>query len=414
MLLDELILHPYRSRYYLERYVNDGSPSGFSTINTTKPKTSPFELNSWFNLYICFAPKMMFREYGNIPEMNINEINSDENWIFVHPDMFDNIFFLNKSFKIKLIDQYKVVPTASGRTVQLVNTINEDYIKLHYSGILGRISRELPFFKAIAGPEISNILKKAVDEKLLNKSFSFLPELGARVLINPDNMEEWGMVWRENKPYGLNEEFSHFMLPSFSLFSMDRLNIHHFPILKQIIDKFNYEPEQYALEKIIYPLIECYFSVVINLGLQPELNSQNLLLGFNKDFSKCSFVIRDLESVDKDLTLMRLKDIKFNFLSYPYKCIESTQFNYSIKHSFMYDFKLGESILEPIINLINQYYNIDKLRLQLKIKEYSKQFIKQLPKDFYPRNKWYVFDKVLVDQTKIDRPYIECSTPKFR
>ena len=80
----------------------------------------------------------------------------------------------------------------------------------------------------------------------------------------------------------------------------------------------------------------------------------------------------------------------------------------------MYDFKLGESIMEPIINVLSNCYNIERERIQTKIKEYATSFIKQLPEDFFPKNKWYAFDKVLVDQTRIERPYIEYQPPKFR
>jgi len=415
MLLSELILHPYRARYYLERYVNDGSPSGFSTINTTKPTTSPFELTPWFHPLICFAPSEYFREYGQIPELRFPESTDANNWIFVHPDMAESDFFSNKDFIVKQLRDLRVTPTASGRTIQFLDKYNEDYVKLNYVGVLGRVRRELPFFKAISGPEVSSVISAAIENHLLDKKLSILPEIGARVLINgKGNKNEWGMVWRENKPLGLDRDKYQFLFPSFSLFSVDRLNNHHYPLLKQIIDFYKYDPEEYVLETILLPLVKCYFNLIEKLGLQAELNSQNLLLGFNDNFSECSFIIRDLESVDKDITLMKTLGLKFESECYPYKCLESNQYNYAIKHSFMYDFKLGESILEPIINVVFNYYDIEKEKLQSKIKEYAASFIKQLPEDFFPKNKWYVFDKVLVDQSKIERPYIEYQTPKFR
>lgn len=415
MLLTEIISHPYSSIFYLERYVNDGSPSGFSTKNTTTPSTSPFELNSWFNPFICYAPKKYFKDYGNIPKIDFALSSQVNNWIIVHPDMSDNIFFKNKEFHIEQTSELKVTPTASGRTVQILNKHNEDYIKLHYVGILGRISRELPYFKAIAGPELSTLISSAIEKKIVDEKISILPETGARILFNDqDGNSEWGMIWRKNKPFGLDNENYKYLFPSFSLFSMDRLNNYHYPLLKQIIDYFKYKPEEYVLEIILLPLVKSYFSLIQKLGLQAELNSQNLLLSFNSNFSNCSFVIRDLESIDKDITIMEYLGLKFKSECYPYKCIDESQYNYAIKHSFMYDFKLGESIFEPIINVMFKYYEIDKKRLQSKIKEYARIIIKDLPINFFPKDKWYVFDKVLVDQNKMERPYIECNNPKFR
>jgi hypothetical protein len=407
MLLSEIISQPYNSRMYLERYVNDGSPSGFSTQHTTQLNTSPFGLNPDFNPYICYAPTEYFKNYGYIPQ-----INNSDNWIIIHPDMIQNSFFLNKKFHLEQFNS-KVVPMASGRTVQFFNGFNNDYVKLHYVGILGRIRRELPYFKAIAGAELSKFLSTAIEQKLLDGKIAILPEIGARVLTDENNYE-WGMVWRKNIPFGLDTEKYIYLFPSFSIFSKDRLNPNHFPILKQIIDTYHFEPEKYTLEVIIFPLIKCYFNLIQTLGLQPELNSQNLLIAFNKDFSDCSFVLRDLESIDKDLTLMKSIGLNFKSESYPYKCIEKEQYNYTIKHSFMYDFKLGESILEPIVNLLSKYYIIDKKQVQTKIKNYANTFINDLPHNFFPKNKWYSFEKVLIDQTKKERPYLENFDLKFR
>jgi len=413
MLLSELLQHPNSSRYYLERYVNDGSPSGFSTVNTTKPQTSPFELNPFFYPNICIANNQFFKEYGVIPDLGIKYLEEGKNWIIVHPDMKNHTFFDNKSFQLKEITEFKVIPTASGRTVQIYHNHNEDYIKLHYSGILGRVRRELPFIKAVSGPEISNLITKAIDKRELNARISLFKETGARVLFNENN-EEWGMVWRQNKPYNIKDEMAHFIFPAFSLFSIDRINNYHYPILKQIIDTYKYNPKEYALEVIIFPLIKSYFEIISKLGLQPELNSQNLMFSFNSDFSICSFILRDLESVDKDLTIMKEIGQEFESLSYPFKFIDASQFNYYIKHSFMFDFKLGESILEPIITVLEKYFSISKQSVYSEIKLFTKEKLKDLPTNFFPVNKWYVFDKVLVDQTKLERPYIEFDNPKFR
>jgi hypothetical protein len=154
--------------------------------------------------------------------------------------------------------------------------------------------------------------------------------------------------------------------------------------------------------------------MIQKLGLQPEWNSQNLLISFNQSFTEAKFIMRDLESIDKDLTMMDNLKIKHNFECYPYKCIEEKQYNYNIKHSFMFDFKLGECIIDPLLLLLNKYYHLDLEKSRNKIKEITKKYISSLPGDFFPKNKWFVFDKVLVDQSVSERPYIELDNPKFR
>lgn len=416
MLLKEIIKNPLSTRYYIERHVNDGSPSGFSTIHTTSPETSQFGLTPWFHPYICIAPNEYFKNYGEIPSEYGQPYSKENNWLLVHPDMKSNKFFDNKKLKIMRADTLEVIPTASGRTVQIVNKSSQDYVKLHFDGILGRVRRELPYIKAISGPEISRILIKSKNKNELFEKLSFFPETGARVLRTKtkNKYSEWGMVWRINKPYGLEKDSFKYLIPAFSLFSFDRLAIHHPPLLKQIIDHTQINSEKYLYDVLISPLIKCYFNLILTLGLQPEWNSQNLLIGFNEDFSSAVFIMRDLESVDKDLTMMDSLGIKHNFDSQPFKCIEKSQYNYQIKHSFMYDFKLGESIFDPFLKLLNKFYKIDMSKSRETIKDISSEFINKLPVDFYPKDKWYMFDRVLVDQSKKERPYLEIENPKFR
>lgn len=411
-----MISHPLTSRQYLERYVNDGSPSGFSTINTTSFQTSPFETTPWFNPYICIAPIECFREYGQIPSYLGEEFSAENNWVMVHPDMVSRLSILSQnSLRIKS-SKYRVSPTASGRTVQILNSSQQDYVKLHYAGILGRVSRELPYHKAIAGPELSKIITNAIDNKLLHAQLSLLPEPGARTLVlhSESMITDWGMVWRESKPYGLNSQSTVYVFPSFSLFSYDRLAVHHYPLLKQIIDYTSFDPQEFVFDVILEPLITCYFNMINTLGLQPEWNSQNLLVSFDASFTKAHFIMRDLESIDKDLSLMKALGKEYHFECYPYKCIENTQYNYQIKHSFMYDFKLGECIIDPILQLLVKYYAVNIIEAREKIKHLTSKLTDKLPNDFFPKNKWYVFDKVLVDHSIKERPYIELQNPKYR
>lgn len=416
MLLNDIILHPTTSLQYLERYVNDGSPSGFSKLYTTSPSTSPFEFSAWFHPYFAVAPTECFKHFGLIPSYPGMEFTHSDNWLMLHPDMATKLSKKNKQIKIFKSEILRVVPTASGRTVQIINLGKQDYIKLHYQGILGRVNRELPFKKAIAGPELSKIIINAIDHKIIDKNLSLLPETGARVIIvhSKNEISEWGMVWRENNPYNISSSDMKYIFPSFSLFSYDTLAIHHYPILKQIIDYTSSDAEQYVFDVLLTPLIKCYFDMIQKLGLQPEWNSQNLLVSFNENFSEAKFIMRDLESIDKDLTMMDSLKINHNFECHPYKCIEEKQYNYNIKHSFMFDFKLGESIIDPLLFLLDRHYGIDLENSRNKIKEITKKYIANLPVNFFPANKWFAFEKVLVDQSVDERPYIELDNPKFR
>jgi IucA / IucC family len=416
MLLHDILTDPITTRPYVERYLNDGSPSGFSTEYTTSPETSPFGLTPWFHPYICIAPIDFCRTFGEIPSWAGAPFSQLNNWVIVHPDMSTNKVFRNKYLKIYKDEDLRVVPTASGRTVQIINKEDRDYIKLHYAGILGRVRRDLPYKKSIAGPELSKIIVQAIDKKLIDSRISLLRESGARVLeiVLRGKRVEWGMVWRENSHYCNELDATKYVFPAFSLFSLDRLAIADHPILKQIVDYRSANPEEFVIDTLISPMIKCYFDLVLRLGLQPEWNAQNLLIGFDKNLSPSKFILRDIESIDKDLTMMDSLKIEHDFESYPFKCIYRSQYNYTIKHSFMYDYKFGEYILDPLLLFLNKYFGSDLDKSRHKVKEIAKEYIDELPADFFPKGKWFVFDRVLVDQSISKRPYLELLNPKFR
>ncbi len=410
MQLRQLIAFPNATMPYMERYLNDGSPSGFSEKHTTSRQTAPFSNHAYFNLYVFHAPTCFFINYGKIPDPLVY---GRENWIFIHPDMVKAPFF--KRFKGGFIERsaVKVTPTSSGRTVQLYHEHNfSDYIKLHYDGLLGRVWRGLPYKKAISGPEISAILSRAINDKLLIENTAIFREPGARVVLNGN--EEWGMVWREHIPYGNTEE-TKLVIPMFSLFSLDRKSPSDLPLLAQIIMHRGDDPFRYVIDELISLVIKCYFDLIMKTGLQPEWNAQNLLIGVDKNFNITNVIMRDLESIDKDITMMKYLNLPSTFDSFPNKCIIDTQYNYYIKHSFMFDFKLGEYILQPLVSFLNIYYNIEQRVATEKIKSISKKHIELLPINFFPSNgKWYAFSNVLVDQSKSERPYVEYANPKFR
>lgn len=111
---------------YMERYVNDGSPSGFSFTYSTSKQYSPkygarsFELN-------------LFRT-ENIHLYGKNEHNIFSNCIAIHPDDFD--IFKNRNDCQLLNKTVSAIPSSSPRTI-LTNLEGTPYfLKLHYSGIL--------------------------------------------------------------------------------------------------------------------------------------------------------------------------------------------------------------------------------------------------------------------------------------
>ena len=411
MLLETAEKYPLKTRFYLERYVNDGSPSGFTLLYRSSPHTDPFGFSPWFNLNLCKVSNDCCETYGEIPSW---PYPNNDNWIFLHPDL-DIEEFDGGKIDITVFDSHRVTPTSSTRTVQFMQKGNNDYVKLHFDGILGRVNRTLPFKKAISGPEIYKELKDCLGVNgILPNILCLLPETGARIIKIPSNgkTKEIGMIWRQQHPYGArSKEIAH-IWPLFSLFSTDRLSPIDPYLLVQLIANSNFKPAEYILEKIIFPVVDCYMNLIIKLGYQIECNAQNIMVGLNNKLELISLVIRDIGRFEKDLTIRKSLNLKTDYESFPYKCISADNELYQIRHSFAFDFKFVEYIINPIIKIIIDEFGIAKKPIIMKIRDYIKTYLIQLPDNYFPSDgKWYKHDRILLVK---ERPYIGIVNPVYR
>lgn len=416
MFLQEILSHATSAGRYLERYVNDGSPSGFTEVHTTSPETSPFGFRPHFRLAVAMGSNV--REFGDFGRAHALDFLKDPRQLPIHPDMTRYLKGLlepdEKSEDVRPL----VVPTSSGRTVQVIAPHTPaDHIKLHYAGVLGRITRELTWSKAIAGPETSALVEGAMSSNSLPKWLHILPEPYARTVQlerTSGASEEWGIVYRESRPVGTNASAFALTVPCFSLFSTDRLAVHHEPLLAQILREKDKSAESFFTDVLLARTLDSYFALLKTCGLQAEWNSQNLLYSFDTALSEVAVVMRDLESVDKDISLMEDLGLVANFQSAPYKCIRRDQYNYQIKHSFMFDFKLGECVLRPLCIVASQSTGVPFERLAQSVRSMVRKHLEGLPRDFLPIDTWYSFAKQLVDQSKDERPYVRHVGTPFR
>lgn len=393
---------------YLERYVNNGSPSGYSIKCTTSEKTNPFNGADYINPYICCMDKSFFVDFGVIP--NIDETcPNNKSWILVHPDMCSHPLFSKGDIFLKIAENIKLVPTASARTLMLVESNCSGYFKLHYDGTIGRLKRKLQYNEAVSGYELSKIIESLIDSGKLDIRLTLLPESGRLLRVNN---QEWGMIWRDKKPYGECNKVK-YIIPLFSLFSKDRFNPLDNTLLEQIITERFYDPTTYVVDYLINPIIECYFSLLKNAGIQGEWHAQNLLIGFDENFYPQKIIARDLESMDKDLTLIKWYNLPYQFKSRPFKCIDISREDYQKKHSFMFDFKLGEYVIQPLLLFLQSRFFISSDSLIPSIKDCSGNQIKDLPDNFFPKQ-WYGYKNVEIDRSTNKRPYVVFDKPKFR
>jgi len=402
----DFITDKTKALQYAERYVNNGSLRGSSHKNTTSINTSPFGDTPSFFLNYCTASPEFFKEFGNIPDWAMR----GNNWIFIHPDMTSRNDLNNSVYKTGTFTKYSVVPTSSGRTVQFLGSEHSDYIKLHYDSILARDNRSLPFDIAVAGPEICKILQAGITNGVLPEEFSMFPEIGARAMKSLSG-KEWGMIWRSSKIAGQRSNQIKILIPLFSLFSNDKKSPDTPSLLFQLLSEVAKDPHTFVLDKILIPIIKIYFSALSQVGIQLELHAQNALLGLSDSFDPVGIVIRDLSDAGKDLSLIKEIGADSDFFSSTYKCINRFQTDYQMIHSYMFDFRIGEYILEPIIKEASDHGFVDREKIISDIKNLVKQELTKLPEYIFPKDgSWYTYNH----QFDAIQPYTQHPFPRFR
>lgn len=430
MLLDEFIHAPLSAYIKAERYVNEGSPSG-NTKNTTSERTQPRSRYPSFDLVqVRFADGVVLEDLGR-PDASLYARGS----MFIHPDMLELTHLPHTSYSVEGL--VPVAPTASGRTVLTLD--GQRFIKLAYLGYLGRLVRHIRRDMVVSACEVTRQLMGALHSGRCNPAFSILREDGGRIAsiprdmlsesievpINDAGFYEWGVLFRDARPYPYSEE-REAMIPFFALVSKEYSPVlssvlpdQDKPLLIQLFERQERPMQAFLLESILYPLFSTYFDALLYGGVELEAHAQNMLLTIDQGGAVRRIVCRDLESAGRDAPLMEWLGIE-NAGQSAYKCnyiapCEPGQKypKYHINHSFMFDFKLGEYLVTPLIDVAHEYHRFDRDALVRRIKEFNAQFIERLPDGFFPPD-WCWYENINWDKEGRTREYIWQDGPKYR
>lgn len=408
MELREFRTSPADAQAYAERYVNDGSPSGFTEQHRTSPATDPFGLAPHFHLYSIPCPPGLSDDFGDSAAL-------PHGVFLLHPDMLQHKDLAGLT-PARWHD-CPVTPTASARTVQLLGTGDRDYVKLHYDGVIGRINRQLPRRKAVNGVEMSAALLRALGDGQLPDTMALLHEPAARVLHNPaitDSRLHWSFVWRYQVPRGPAAPHIAFMIPMFSLWSSDRRAAAHPPLLAQLCTCWGRRAREMILDGIIRASLDAYFAMVARMGLQFELNAQNMLVGFDNSLAVVAVVVRDCMGIEKDLDLRTELGLSLSFAAPDYKVIGSSvdPVLYRVRHSFAFDFKLCEYIVRPLIEAGVAFGIWEREEARAAGRSLAARWIRELPPDYFPEGGiWYAHEEELLTG---DRQYVRRVNPFLR
>jgi len=408
MNLQELIDAPNKSLRYLDRYVNDGSPSGFTEIMRSSFRTDPFSYNKDFFLYVINAGKSDIEIYGEHP-INL-PVSRDE--FLIHPDMVGHNDL--HGLQLKHFKGFSVTPTSSSRTVQINDEKFNDYIKLHYDGVLGRVNRKLSKYKAISGVEISNILTNAIQKSIFDTSIGIYREKFAKIYRTPREKNEnnyWGMIWREGEPINnIGSKFT-YIIPLFSFWSKDRRALDDESLGVQLHKVWGGASANMMLNSLMIPLIDAFFEPLIKLGLQNEYNSQNILIGLDENLNPDTIIFRDLMGVEKDIDLRNQLGLYNEFDSHQYKVISSLDTDYAVRHSFAFDCKVCHYVIKPLIDFASRNGIMKESIARKELKNRVEFWAAKLPNDFYPKGKWYKHPNTLLINSRI---YNEMEMPYLR
>lgn len=408
MKLDRIIKEKEQAYLYMERYVNNGSPSGFDRKHTSSTVTAPRGKSPYYDLLILrFDDSIEIKAIGD----DVGIIG--ERCMFCHPDNLNNDILRDLKGHYDVVDSVRVAPTASARSVKLLGT--NYFIKLDYMGYLGRIKRNLDYQHLLSACEVTRDICSGIESGVYNEKFGILKEDKGRVAYLPrkdGGFYEFGYLVREAIPYHrlCNEEL--FLIPAFSLFAKDLFAPTYKPLLLQLYEHSGKNINDFAFCDLLGPILDCYFDALVTHGFGMEAHAQNTLIAINSDYQIKLIVSRDMESVDKDLPLRKYLGVQSAINALNYKCIRETDYNYTIKHSFMFDFKLGEYLLTPIIDLLSAIDGFERETIINKMKAKSQLYISRLPSGYFPEM-WYDYAKQQFKEGE-KRPYISHESPKYR
>jgi hypothetical protein len=408
MKLDQVLDDPLGALVYLERYVNLGSPSGFSASHSVSEHTSPLGAPTAFHLEQI---ELNADHVLHLGDQGLLDRYLPPGGMLLHPDVASRV---RHRARITQFDGFTVSPTSSGRTVHAL-TKPAFHLKMHYDAVIGRMHRALTAREASYALYISRVICQGVRSGTLPSSFGILPEFGARVSGPgaPSGLPEIGLVIRDleavcptGAPFAL--------VPAFALFSPDVNTPSDDTLLVQLARRSTLPPSEFLLTRLLFPLVDSYFSLLIRTGLQGEFHAQNVLVGLDPDGGVAQVVLRDMESVDTDESLRDELGLECERPSSDLKVISRSQPNYQTKHSFMFDFKLGEYLARPLVDTLAKAGAVDSVEICGAVRDHVRNYLGSLPSDFFPNGHWYSFDKVPIDRSTPARPYIRNEDPEFR
>lgn len=407
MLLHDLFSRPRESFMYLERYVNDGSPSGFNTDMPTQ--FCPFTGPERFALPIFSLPWDAVTRFGDLSRLGWTRrlLSEGRMPIPVHPHIVTDLQ------RLRLLPEepdftVDVVPTASGRTVIMDWSEAEglSFAKLHYPRMLGRFVRGMPLFKWVAGQESSRFMRAFLMGN--QECVGMFDEFAGLYVEDRHPQGGFGTIFRRTPPVTMIDD-ERALVPAFALFARDRGHHEDPPLLTQLIHDRHLTLGDLT-NQFVRPLIGAYVALATTGGLMPECNAQNVAFCISTTGNGAGIFFRDMEDVWKDLSQRTSAGLDATCVNY-HTIQLGVDPDYYQRRSFMYDFKLGEYLLSPLAAAASSALGVSQDLVLREMRDVGRCTWRGHEQYFQPRDSWFCYSRTLgVSRARYD----ELSDPRFR
>lgn len=357
----------------LERFVNDGSPTGLTWDNSSSFATCPRKSAQTFSLPLLRLSLEECCITGIVPQLFLNE----DVYFPIHPDC---VHLLDRRFHHQLVftptTPIMAMPTASPRTVFIESEKWAGFLKLDYPLILGRFQRGLSGEKLQHGLLVSS---KLVDAEAHKIGIFHFPEIGS-IEIQATAERRAGTLFREGVVVGPNYDE---LVTFCSLFGMSYFSDNFSNECLLVRFAHQHGGVEWIVNSVIIPLLHSFWDLVLEFGFWPEAHAQNIILGINKN-GTTGIIWRDCQGfyVDEELSSTSEAACKYKTMTKDDNLVR--------KRSFLYDWILGHYVLCPLIEAVKKKYGDIGTMLTDVVAEVSRSKLAKKGGLILPEGKTYV------------------------
>lgn len=374
MLFESLLKkNPEEVFIYLERNVNARFPLQGEFVDVPevyRPDIGEEKFEIPFSILEDYEAEY----FEFFPDLEIKKtMTQGGNKFFIHPVMVSDYIEKGMMNVLRFHGSFSVSPTSSTRSLLTRDRDKNFMIKVNLERRLGENVRKLKRNQI----EHSNKIMQELGKAELPDGFGYFPEtIGLSYSIcndREDNKDyQAGMLVREFATRPVVDD-KRFVIPFFSLFSLDKNNKEHDPLLAQIVEHVagNLGVSEYEVfvNQILNPLITTWAYFIINRGINPDIHAQNALLEIDENGNPTRILYRDFQEFFVDLerreSLGLSTDFKRNILRPEDKVrqigdrvITTSKERKKVHYSYTYDHKIGR-VLDYFSIVLSKFPSCD-------------------------------------------------------